>query len=362
MSQQNKGADAEKEIIVAGIFIVVVLALIWYFKHEAITSFLFGMRALELRLIGIVSNDAAAAANFIATLNPAKVPLEALKVVMADTGKMTRWLFAPALLVVAIYLYFTSPLERFKKTHTTASLLKQEMALWPEVAPVQGLDLVSGDITKGNWAVSMTEWEFAHKHKLVDVSGKGLDRDVARVVFKKQLGSLWRGPERLPPYAKAVYAVLAMRIAGQNKESLAKARLLASTFATTKSIASLDTTWVDEAITKYGSHPLVQKVISRHAYIFTVFATMLQISRADGVFASSLFVWLRPVDRRLWYTLDSVGRYTFVIECAGIMAHWLAEKELRTRLVLPCIEKAVEGADKAMRDFVEDDSLERMFW
>lgn len=358
--QQNQPSEIGKEVAVGAIFVVVVMFLIWYYKHTAITSFMFTLRAWELKAISMFSADAGAAARYIAALDPSTVPYDAFRYVLFETGRMTRWIFAPILVAASVYVYLKSPADRFKKVHTTKTLLQQESELWPEIAPVVGLDLVSGDITKGPWAVNLTEWEFARKHKLVDPDG-ALNRERARALLKRQLGPLWRGSSQLPPYAKAIYASLIMRIAGKNKESLQRMRSLAASFAKTHSTKSMDFTWVEAAIKEHEEHPLVQKVLKRHAYVFTVFAMLLQVARADGVLAASLFVWVRPVDRRLWYTIDSVGRYAFTVEASGIMAHWLAEKELKMSLVMPCVEKAVDGLEKALKDFVEDDAMERLF-
>ena len=55
-------------------------------------------------------------------------------------------------------------------------------------------------------------------------------------------------------------------------------------------------------------------------------ASLLEMARIDGVLASAEFLWLKPVDRRMWYMLNCVGRQTAVAEIAGLFAHWQAEK------------------------------------
>ena len=217
----------------------------------------------------------------------------------------------------------------------------------------------------------MTEWEFAEKHKCIDENRK-LIKPRTREVFIRQLGPLWTGHENLPPYSKAIFATLLLRIAMVKKPNAARGdiedmalmrmRQLATSFSATRSVESLDVSWVDAAIAENIDHPIVQKVLSGHAYVFTTFAMLLQVSRASGVLNSALFIWLRPTDRRLWYTMNSVGKYSFACECGGIMAHWLAEKELKTKLIMPCIEKAVDGFEEALNSYGVDDTLERLFY
>ena len=92
----------------------------------------------------------------------------------------------------------------------------------------------------------------------------------------------------------------------------------------------------------------VQWAQQRHAYVFTFMATMLEIARADGVLASAEFLWLKPLDRRLWYVLNAVGRQTCLVEVAGSFAHWLAEKKLGRGLRTPMIKEAVNSLEMAV--------------
>ena len=56
---------------------------------------------------------------------------------------------------------------------------------------------------------------------------------------------------------------------------------------------------------------------------------MLVAARTDGVLASAEFLWLKPVDRQLWFMLNSIGRRTPFVEVSAPYAHWLVERRLR---------------------------------
>lgn len=71
-------------------------------------------------------------------------------------------------------------------------------------------------------------------------------------------------------------------------------------------------------IEKYKNTELVQEVTAKHAYTLTVIASLLEKARLDGVVPASEFLWLKPVDRRLWYMLNCVGRQTPYAEVAGL--------------------------------------------
>ena len=91
---------------------------------------------------------------------------------------------------------------------------------------------------------------------------------------------------------------------------------------------------------------------NRHAYVLTTMATLLQMARTDGVVATADFLWLKPVDRRLWYMLNSIGRQTVVPEISGPYAHWLAEKKIGRPLVAPMVKEAVTGLEAAVAEIL----------
>jgi intracellular multiplication protein IcmP len=94
------------------------------------------------------------------------------------------------------------------------------------------------------------------------------------------------------------------------------------------------------------------KIVAGHAYITTAMASLLNISREAGVLATSEFIWLKPLDRRMWFMLNSVGRPTAVAEISGAFAHWLAEKKLGIPLVIPMVDEAVTGLELALKDIL----------
>ncbi len=60
-----------------------------------------------------------------------------------------------------------------------------------------------------------------------------------------------------------------------------------------------------------------------------------------GVLAPAQFLWLRAVDRALWYPLNNLGRRSFHTEGAGAMAHFMAEQNAKKPLVVPRIDTAI---------------------
>ncbi len=163
-----------------------------------------------------------------------------------------------------------------------------------------------------------------------------------------QLGPYWEGSEKLPIHTRALFAAFSARIDGDGE---ACNRLLMQIAASTET-GKIDFTGVDEILAKHKNNKLISKIISRHAFVLTVMSSMLEAVRDDGVLASADFLWLKPVDRRLWFMLNSIGRQTPFSEVAGPFAHWIVEKELNRKLRVPVIEEAVNALAGAIQDII----------
>ncbi|WP_137917037.1 type IVB secretion system coupling complex protein DotM/IcmP [Hydrogenophaga sp. 2FB] len=368
------GKDKDEGILIAA-FVMALLFLLspflimvmWDRMGESVTWLAARVRWGEMALFALMTDSAMALFQMVGLVidSTERMALDNYKAMMDRTGYYTRWLFIPAMLGMGVYAFLKSPREMYSRVHDMKSLVKQESAVWPEIAPVVGkqISLVEQDPTQGEWASAMTEREFAAKHSLITVDAAGkpaVKVDEARLVFAGMLGQPWTSTGALPVHTRALFAAIAMRVGGDATGCTEKLRLMSSTFAA-GGIKGMDTSWVDEALAKHLKNKLVQRCIQKHAYVYTVMATMLQIGKTDGVFASPMFIWLKTVDRKLWYTLNNVGRYAFHVECAGIMAHWLFEKTVGVAIPTPMIGKAVEGLDQALKEYRDDDSLDRMF-
>jgi len=226
------------------------------------------------------------------------------------------------------------------------------------------LDLVKMDIDQGPWAMAMTPVQFCRKHKLLEEFRRGrqegvsrrdadrvevnLKRGEANKVFALQLGPKWEGYSRLPPYAKALFAAFVARV---NADSKAAATILLQLNRSSVS-RKLDLTGVDALYKKHENTKLVQKILNSHAYVLTMMAAMLTAARLDGVQATADFLWLKPLDRRLWYVLNTMGRQTPFVESAAAYSHWLAERDAGRKLVIPMVEGATNALELALKSMV----------
>ncbi len=301
-------------------------------------------------------------ANVLAGPNPSVLTFNQILMIGQEVGNYYKYPLVVLLLILSVAVFFGNSTRVFKRTYSMKEFVKLEQVNWPQITPVVGLDLVKQDLDKGPWAMAMTPFQFCRRHKLFEEykrTGEGLSarerskievslrRGQASKVFAIQLGPLWQGVNKLPPYARALFAAFAAKA---NADSKAAADLLAR--IARSSSGKLDFTGADALIKKYGTSPIVEHAVNSHAYVLTVMISMLIAAREDGVQASADFLWLKPVDRRLWFVLNTVGRQTPFVEAAGPFAHWLAERDMGKKILVPMIEEATNALELVLKEII----------
>lgn len=338
---------------------------IWYVFRSAIVSAYLTLKLYEVNILNSLTGDryqALAYSISSAIKNSSGLEFHTLVKLGASVGDYIRYPFVILLVVLGIVVLLTNTTRVYKRIYSMKTLSELENANWPQISPVMGLDLLKENIDTGPWAMAMTPMQFCKRYRLLEEvrpqRTEGMRRsewDRIEVVLKRgeinrlfimQLGSLWRGVDKLPPYARALFAAFAARVNADPDGS----KLILQMAATCRSKINYNGT--EALLKKHYNTKEIQKVVQSHAYMLTVMATMLERSREDGVQASADFLWLKPIDRRLWYTLNTVGRQTPFVEVGGIFAHWVAEKEAGKKLVVPMVEEATNAVELALKDIV----------
>lgn len=337
--------------------------LIWYAGHDIIVAIFFKIKIFEINLISLFTSGLQGLKQQILATDPAAVDINSLGQLLTLVGNYLKIPVAIVLAALAIVLYNTSAKTRFRTTFSMKTLQSQEKENWPQITPTIKLDLINEDINKGPWAMSMTPMQFAKKYKLLKeemkaVGSTGLNKDQqitvslirnqAYRVFSRQLGAPWGGVERLKIHARALFAIFVAKSAGDRKASDALVRQIAASAETSR----LDFSGADDLVKKHMNSKIVKKVVNNHAYELTVMASLLELARMDGVLASAEFLWLKPLDRPLWYMLNTVGRRVAPVEVGAPFAHWLAEREIGHRLTIPMIDEAVNALEASLGDIL----------
>lgn len=355
-----------------GIAIVVAaVLLIWYFGRDYISEFVYQVRLYEIIAINFFLdgwNKLANAVNLPIGVQNTQLTYLAEQIQSRSldssfsnvasasklVGEYLRYPVAVLLAVFAFIVYNRNVTMKFKNIFDMKRLFAMEKNNWPQITPVIKLNLGKEDIEKGPWAMALTPMQFCKKNELLEPRKDpaqltaNLDRVKAHKILALQLGALWYGPEHAPIHVRALYAVFA---ASANQDGEAATKLLHQISRSSVS-GKLNFTGADELLKKYRDTKLVRLCEQRHAYILTVMGSMIELGRTNGVLACSEFLWLKPLDRRLWYMLNTMGRQTAFAEVAGPFAHWAAERALGRPMQTPMIEEAVNGLEAALAETI----------
>jgi len=357
--QQNEHALSPLWI---GLAIFVGLLVAWQVGHAYISFVVIKIKLFEIHIISLFTNNLQTQLQWLKTINPENLKPNDLLMLASVTGDYIRYPVIILMGVLGVLLFCGNSVSSYTRIYSMQTLIDEEKHNWPQIAPVANLDLVGQNIEKGPWAMAMTATSFAKQHQLLieerdqasveNISFKrkmryALLKDEATRVFSLQMGKYWTNADDLNMHTKALFAIFAAKANHDRNSALD----LLNQISSSALLGKLNFTGVQELLDKYKDSKIVQKAVGKHAYVFTAMATLLELARRDGVLATAEFLWLKPVDRRLWYMLNNVGRQTAFIEVAGPFSHWLAERAIGHKLLMPMVEPAVTALDLALKEF-----------
>lgn len=348
--------------------LIVLSVVIWYFFHEQISHFFIIIKMLELKVMVALIRPVAQLLQLLHLPSPDVQKMLAVEYTVSGSnlatispaslidlseyvGSFFRFPVIFLLMIMAGFLFFSPVAQRFKNIYSMASFRDAEHENWPQITPVKSINLLKTDIEKGPWAMAQRPIDFCLENELVDEKARAergelvISYGSAFKVFALQLGSPWRGIRNCPIHVRALYAAFLAYASYEREEAIA---LLNQISVSATHSGKLNFSGIDQIIKKYETQPMVAWLERQHAYVGTLMMSLLKMARLSGVVACAEFLWLKPVDRRLWFTLNSVGRQTAVVEVAGVQAHWLAEKKVGRALKTPMVKQAIVGLEEAL--------------
>jgi intracellular multiplication protein IcmP len=351
-SRSNQEATGAELLYVVG-GVLAVLAFLYYVFHAEVVHGLFMLKYYELLLISHFSPSYEGLIGWIQQTSTGTVTYEDLKYLAIVVGEPLKYACAIVLLLMAVVLYMFHPEATFRGFEDMQSLANKMKSTFPAVEMVSDLDLCKQPLDKGPWAMALTPIEFAKQHKLLyrdeETQRIMVKRELAKTVFTEQLGPLWPGVKSLQGHEKAIFAALALYVNYQRDRADALLEQI-SRSANTQAITTgkFNYRGVDEVIKEYGDSPAVQALVDRHAHKHVVFTAMLHTARLTGIVANSSYLWIKPIDRKLWYVLNNVGRKAVYIETAAIHAQYLAERQLGYPIRTPILDSPIDGLQEAV--------------
>ncbi|GAB0154526.1 hypothetical protein [Marinobacterium sp. BA1] len=407
--QAGNGSDPDSNFILAIFVIGLVLLIAWFLKDYIVYGVLTLAKWKAFISSFIIPDERMAkAAVGIGRLDWADYKemtyAEAFQIANF-AGRYVGWLMAGLIGFGALRLATRTPISRFRRNMTMKRLLEQKALKFPAVRPVIGLDIDKKPMDSGPWASMRSSIDLCMMEKLMyglpggaedipanrrllkgkswrdvdrdHVSEYRFDREKAKAVLERQLGIPivqegiinipgWR---TWPEHYKALIAVFLLRGFPQAPEDRAQSDELLIQFndsfyypnykKTGKPeivLDDLDTEGVEDVLSRYLDNPgrnkrELVKILASHAYLTTLIFQLLHSARRRGILNTADFIWLRPIDRTLWYLLNGAGRRTAPAEAAGPWAHYEVEDMLGTHCVTP---EVWEGVLALERDLIKE--------
>lgn len=289
---------------------------------------------------------------------------------MKQVLNIPAMVFAPwVLFSIGLAMYHIKSIDnrgRFRRRFSNAEgdydidqFLIAQAHLYPHLRPLLKANPQKYPPRDSPWALKMGYVEFAFKHRLLrDGVGKIItdskyphraaffDANACAEALRAQLGP--RMPANLAdlaPYQAAMFGVLAAMTVRDRKGMLVATRLMSSTWTPIKTKSgegySLDTSAGQALAEKYWDHPEIQRIRAKHAYFLTVMQALAHSKFNGGELCISHYIWLRPTDPTLFYTLHQQGLEGANLESVAPFFHHRAEVAARMPLIKPAIADAV---------------------
>ncbi|MDH0960914.1 hypothetical protein EGJ86_22220 [Pseudomonas sp. o96-267] len=343
-------------------------------------------------------NNMMVARKAIPTLNPTQYGISSLMMLFEYHGYIWRWVTVPGLIWLA--WINKKSIVRYsyrREIKDVYQLIDIQAKHFPASAIIKGKNLLATHPYVGPWATYALPLDFALDNQFLWVSKTPIQGttpvdtktmvpippfepdeklqpfpikrkmlpsyeyvcfnvDKSNETFAKQLGDLWKGPDKLPPLEKALYAAFCAQAAGENEKAWKHIEQLAFSFREGERDKNgkltrphyANTKGSDELIKAYGSRPQIKEIHLAHAHAINVMTAMLAEARRKGRLMHSNFLWLKPVNRTLWYALCAVGGQCPYWENAGAWAHADVERKFGKKITMPI----VAGAVIAMRNLM----------
>lgn len=204
---------------------------------------------------------------------------------------------------------------------------------------------------------SMTPPEWLRANKISLTEKEGLDVEAAGRAFSRQLGSAWTGVRNAPYHVQAICVMSALNRKWERdkldglRNGLAVAHVRNNEADAAKVSKALLAPFLKDDKLVRG----IDKVCGKHFYTSTAAVRMYGWGGPFPVWdggegaelAPAKFLWLKKVDRNLWYALQQVGRRAFLIEGGGAINHYFYERIGGDRPVSePKVIQCIEGLQK----------------
>ncbi len=362
MSHNKETLDVQMFLWIAVVVIILfIIPIVYKANANAINSALLDFSQLQLRPFSVFSVEAQNALERITSVEPATLSWENMEKVLKYVGTWWRWPYVLLLALLGTVSLFMGRTSGLTRRLNMESLLKHNADSFACLHPIVGkgkylLSPTSHD--SGHWRIALSPVQFAVEHGLLvdeqgttftvqnalrnglayaDLPAYGnalLDEQETATVLAEQLGKPFTGYADLSPWRQALASAFLAYASGDKTTCMDILDTLSASYTeqddTPQCPITKDGTFQEQIFTVWEKHKgLLDNVLMvRHtSFILPWFMALLTLARKKGVLASSQFLWLRPLDRPLWYALNQCGGRAAWAEAFASWAHYSAEEK-----------------------------------
>lgn len=381
-------------MLMVGMWLLIRQPLLWisfYVSYYCFKAYAFVADFLPFLMTKAENKELLMAIKHIPQIDPTKHGWSALMTMFKIHGYIGRWILIPLTLWWGWATY--KGVVRFKYKRRIGSvydMINIQSKFFPASAIIKGKNLLKTHPYSGPWATYALPLDFAldneilwagkeivnehsvinekkmfpippftleqkvlgfpHKRKLMPAHHYvTFNYEKCSDAFTAQLGPKWNGHKSLPPLEKALYAIFCTQIAGEQGEAWKmveqiafswregaydkKGKLVSPFLANTKG--------VDELIKKYSDSKEVRRIERLHYHKNNVLQALLGSARKKGRLMHSNILWVKPMNRALWYCLCGEGGQVAYWEAAGPWAHAQVERLMGRAVAVPMVAGAV---------------------
>jgi len=408
VSQHEKGVFDDPIVMSVIVFIVIyfVYQAVYSSNEVAIHQVLVPINQYLLYPFAMTFDDAREVYLLAAKKPINEFTAEQVSALYHYSARYYRWFLVPIVLFLGFKLFRYSVTLHYREVLNTKKLLWQLSDEFPYMKNILDQELHLKPMNLGPWrAVEQAIFFAGNNGLLVDTNSQepisykqykifrkvgnkdilpnlrakydrsdiALDQEKTKDILIRQLGGAWQGFEALPRYKKGLAAAFLLFGCGnKDNKRKEKAYALIDRMATSGrgtnekgiplNLDTLDITGAEEAFSLLNEDPELKDEFDDFIGIHTAFENVffMQLRKwalRRGRFETSMFYWMKPIDRHWYFSITQVGDndpdspqagqrpYT---EGMGSFVHYEAEKCLNRTIHSPEVELGVDALDNAL--------------
>jgi hypothetical protein len=388
----NSGVSDEMILAAVVVIVVGMLSFAYWQNQAAVNGAIVWMNIYELKAVSLIFSEAEAGIQRLKQFRPGTLSLSDMMLINRYTGQYLRWPYGACMLLLGGWIYFRWDVSRkYSRIMDRDTLENEHAQVFPRIQPTayRSKSVAEEPLDEGDWARAQSPLLFALQNELLvnrdgDTYEEGrpfitedglsnsrrpgeqerykplrgamakvrdqgvlLHYERTKSVFLKQMPTLFRSPDKLESYRLGLTGALMAYANGDREVGLSMFDQMASSFSEDKK--QVDISGAKELVDQYKETEPVQRVTKIHGSYESVWLMgLLKQAREMGVVATSEFLWLRPTDRVLWYSLHQVGGRCAWTEAALPWSHYHSERLLEHSIFEPQLEPALQGFKKTL--------------